>query len=70
MTVLSLATLWTLPKMRKMMSSIIPVYKHKNETLDTYSCSMCGKVWKSSAKRIGHRQQACDKNYQKRWNWK
>ena len=47
------------------MNGIIPTRKHKNETLDTYSCIMCGRIWKSSANKIGHKQQACD-NYSKK----
>jgi hypothetical protein len=51
--------------MTQMSTKTIDVRKHKNEDLDTYSCVMCGKVWKSSAKRIGHKQQACDNYYRK-----
>ena len=43
----------------------VEVRKHKGEEYDIYACRECGRVWKSSAKRIGHKKSSCDAYYRK-----
>jgi hypothetical protein len=36
--------------------------KIKGDPLDFYRCSGCWKMWKSTAKKMGHKEAACKKN--------